>query len=224
MVEGDTLSITTEKQDLNRYNGQNPTILNTARFISYKGRSQKDLPTCLVCGMVFPVTYLLRRHEYVHLTVKAFQCLYCGNRYQHYRGLFEHKRICNQNLERDSERIYTCSICGKRFNRKFTMRRHEALHSNGKMHTCDFCQEVFDVKRSFITHKLICQKRDVAGKYFDCVQCGEIFTTKTKLARHTLSHSDEKSLKCQICGERLKHIDSLRRHHRRRHLVLLTKC
>jgi len=220
MVEGDTFLINTGKhasdaQDLNRYSNQNPSKMNEARFNSCEEILQKDPPKCSVCGMVFRLTYLLTRHKYVHLTVKAFQCLYCGNRYQHYRGLFEHKRICNQNLERDSERIYTCSICGKGFDRKFSMTRHEAKHSNSKMHTCDFCRKAIEVKSSLITHKLICEKRDVAGKYFDCVQCGELFTSKYKLRRHCLSHSEEKSFKCQICNRPFKHKESLQRHHKK---------
>uniref|UniRef100_A0A3Q3FG13 C2H2-type domain-containing protein n=1 Tax=Labrus bergylta TaxID=56723 RepID=A0A3Q3FG13_9LABR len=42
-----------------------------------------------------------------------------------------------------SERPYSCQICGKRFRRAETLRRHNRVHTGEKPHSCDVCGKMF---------------------------------------------------------------------------------
>ncbi|XP_053577532.1 oocyte zinc finger protein XlCOF7.1-like [Bombina bombina] len=95
------------------------------------------------------------------------------------------------------EREFTCPICGKCFIRQSNLISHQKIHIGEKEFSCSDCGKSFKWKSNLITH----QKLHTGVKSFLCLQCGKCFTQQSGLIRHQKIHTGEKAFSCSECGK-----------------------
>ncbi|XP_070813966.1 zinc finger protein 2-like isoform X1 [Chaetodon trifascialis] len=106
------------------------------------------------------------------------------------------------------EKLFSCSVCGKSYQRKNSLRNHMELHSEGKRLSCSVCKKTFQFRRNFTRHMSI----HTGEKPFSCSVCGLTFRQKDNLKQHSTVHTGEKPFTCSVCGKGFPQQRSLRRH------------
>lgn len=83
--------------------------------------SQEKTHKCQTCDKKFLTTYELRTHERRHSDLKAFTCEQCG------KSFVLRERLRNHQLSHldNSNKIYKCGYCDKRFHKLNKRRQHE---------------------------------------------------------------------------------------------------
>ncbi|KAM4030866.1 oocyte zinc finger protein XlCOF8.4-like [Anomaloglossus baeobatrachus] len=95
------------------------------------------------------------------------------------------------------KKIFSCAECGKYFNCKSQLVRHERFHTLKKSYSCLECGICFTSKSHLVTH----QRRHTGEKPFACSECGKRFAQKPSLVLHLRSHTGEKPFPCLECGK-----------------------
>ncbi|XP_070702897.1 zinc finger protein interacting with ribonucleoprotein K-like [Pempheris klunzingeri] len=95
------------------------------------------------------------------------------------------------------EKPFRCSICGKGYSLKLTLKRHIRLHSEGKKFSCTVCEVRFSVRSSLVYHTRI----HTGERPFSCSVCSKTFIKKGYLKQHLQVHTGEKPFSCLICGQ-----------------------
>ncbi|KAM8884862.1 uncharacterized protein ACB058_000866 [Synchiropus picturatus] len=83
-----------------------------------------------------------------------------------------------------SERPYGCQLCGKRFRRAETLRRHNRVHTGEKPHTCEVCGKMFREPFHLTKHLTV----HSGQKNYKCNLCGKMFAYAQSLVRHGKLH------------------------------------
>ncbi|XP_077985278.1 putative transcription factor Ovo-like 1 [Glandiceps talaboti] len=107
----------------------------------------------------------------------------------------------------ENERLYACSICGKRFYVQRILTRHMKCHSKEKRHHCSYCgkgfNDNFDLKRHVRIHTGV--------RPYKCSECDKAFTQRCSLESHlkkvhgtelvyAFKQRREKLFVCEECG------------------------
>ncbi|XP_056406346.1 oocyte zinc finger protein XlCOF7.1-like [Hyla sarda] len=108
------------------------------------------------------------------------------------------------------EKTFSCSECGKRFNRKFNLITHQRTHTGEKPYSCSECGKYFGQKSDLVTHERI----HTGVKPFSCSECGQNFIRKSILSKHRRSHTGEKPFSCSECGKSFNRKSNLVTHQR----------
>uniref|UniRef100_A0A8C5WDR9 C2H2-type domain-containing protein n=1 Tax=Leptobrachium leishanense TaxID=445787 RepID=A0A8C5WDR9_9ANUR len=95
------------------------------------------------------------------------------------------------------EELFSCSECGKQYNRRSSLITHMKLHTGVKPYKCTECGECFVRATQLTSHKWT----HSGEKPFKCNECKKYFTLKQDLIRHQRNHLGEKPYKCTDCGE-----------------------
>ncbi|XP_073537041.1 uncharacterized protein [Phyllobates terribilis] len=92
---------------------------------------------------------------------------------------------------------FSCSQCGKCFNRKSNLSKHKKSHTGEKPFSCKECGKCFNEKSDLFRH----QRIHTGEKPFSCPQCGKYFNQKPGLVRHQRIHTGAKPYSCSKCGK-----------------------
>ncbi|XP_051904232.1 zinc finger protein 260-like [Hippocampus zosterae] len=117
---------------------------------------------------------------------------------------------CAQSRIHKGEKRCVCSLCGKRFYNKTTLKLHTMSHTGEKPYACDTCGNRFTVVAMLNRH----MKIHTGEKPYPCGHCEKRFSDKTALRVHMRTHTGEKPYPCGMCEKRLSSATALKVHMR----------
>ncbi|XP_042775797.1 zinc finger protein 550 isoform X1 [Panthera leo] len=106
--------------------------------------------------------------------------------------------------------LYRCKQCGKGFNRKWYLARHQRVHTGTKPYECNACGKAFSQSSTLIRHYLI----HTGEKPYTCPECGKAFKRRSYLLQHRPVHTGEKPYECAQCRKAFAHRSTFVRHSR----------
>ncbi|XP_069605184.1 zinc finger protein 773-like isoform X2 [Ranitomeya imitator] len=121
-----------------------------------------------------------------------------------------HKRGIKKQTAPKAKKSFSCSECGKCFNKKWHLVRHQITHTGEKPFSCSECGKCFNGKSDLHRH----HRTHTGEKPFSCSECGKCFTSKGHLVIHYRIHTGEKPFSCSECGKCFKWKSDLVHHNR----------
>ncbi|XP_069604906.1 oocyte zinc finger protein XlCOF22-like isoform X2 [Ranitomeya imitator] len=121
-----------------------------------------------------------------------------------------HKRGIKTQTAPKAKKSFSCSECGKCFNKKSHFVTHHRTHTGEKPFSCSKCGKCFNWKSDLVNH----QKTHMGEKPFSCSECGKCFNWKSDLVKHQRTHTVEKPFSCSECGKCFNWKSGLVNHYR----------
>ncbi|XP_073518392.1 uncharacterized protein [Phyllobates terribilis] len=126
------------------------------------------------------------------------------------RNSFTLEKSISQKIHTVDNR-YSCSKCGRCFNRKSVLVDHQRTHTGEKPFSCSECGKCFNRKFDLVRHQIIHTGEE---KPFSCSECGKCFYHTSALVKHQRTHTGEKPFSCSECGKCFYHKSFLVKHQR----------
>ncbi|XP_035226371.1 zinc finger protein 14-like [Stegodyphus dumicola] len=125
--------------------------LNRHKLTHYR---EKKTYSCPDCQKTFTQKYNLKVHMRLHTghflmaraNVSSFYCKHCFYRSGSYSDIKTHEKVHTK------DRIYSCDVCHRTFNRKYNLKAHMRIHSGEKPFSCKFCTLHFSFHTSLKNH------------------------------------------------------------------------
>ncbi|XP_049514598.1 zinc finger protein OZF-like isoform X1 [Dermacentor silvarum] len=107
-----------------------------------------------------------------------------------------------------AKKFYECNVCGRYFNQKTSVDRHQATHTGEKPHPCPMCDRRFAQKSQLVNHLPV----HTGEKRHACSTCGERFVRRRSLVVHERTHTGEQPHRCIYCSATFARSDTLNNH------------
>ncbi|XP_007955220.1 zinc finger protein 671 [Orycteropus afer afer] len=108
------------------------------------------------------------------------------------------------------ERPYECSECGKFFSQSSDLFKHRTVHSGEKPYVCSECGKFFRQISGLIEHRRV----HTGERLYQCSKCGKFFSSKSNLIRHQEVHTGARPYVCKECGKEFSRRHTLTLHQR----------
>lgn len=190
---------------------------------------------CPICTQKFQSIDSLQQHLKDHNNSKPYLCQFCSKRNKFWEFYKIHLKAHCRN------KSLFCKICQKSFKSEINLKVHVKSHT--KSYLCSSCNYLTSDADAFKAHLIIHSERKPSvntnlqhsyhnfnhisdadltkhktAKKFLCNLCGEGFTQKSNLKRHTeLKHSSVLNFNCVKCTYVTKRRDLLKSHMKRHH-------
>lgn len=156
--------------------------------LNHSEKHQKYL--CEICGRGFAekgsvVTHINQAH-YIQ------KCKYCSETFGTCYALDKHVGTVHK-VEK-----WQCPLCSEVLPNRYMKKRHMALVHDCKsvQLSCDVCHKIFTRNNKLLMHK---RRVHLKEKNIACDECGLQFFNVDGLARHKLSHGDQRPFQCAVC-------------------------
>ncbi|XP_063870729.1 uncharacterized protein LOC135105936 isoform X1 [Scylla paramamosain] len=158
---------------------------------------------CSLCNAAFKTRSGLLRHGSMHTTARPHECSMCSKK-------FKTKLVLQQHMKLHLTDVFTCSECGKTFERRKSLAVHKAFHHHKTQRfTCPYCSKGYHFRTLLNQHM---QLHSNVQKHV-CSVCGKAFVWRSGLAAHMKTHSTNRP-KCDICDMRFASEKRLKSHYR----------
>uniref|UniRef100_UPI0037E7D908 zinc finger protein 658B-like n=1 Tax=Semicossyphus pulcher TaxID=241346 RepID=UPI0037E7D908 len=129
---------------------------------------------CKFCHVTFKTKPDKITHEQTHINdATPYKCPDCSDTFATSKRLRIHRRI-------HGERHLNCHICGIRFYRPLSLRRHLAVHTGDKPHKCSVCERGFNQAGHLKSH----MRLHTGERPFKCQHCDKSFNHNVSLKSH----------------------------------------
>ncbi|XP_045906491.1 zinc finger protein 287-like isoform X4 [Micropterus dolomieu] len=112
-----------------------------------------------------------------------------------YSTSFGHEGHLQKHNGIQTEELFSCSVCGKGYYKKNSLRSHMRLHSEEKCFSCSVCKKTFRWRGDVVKH----MRTHTGEKPFSCSVCGKGYPRKNSLLTHMRLHSEGKRFSCSVC-------------------------
>lgn len=103
---------------------------------------------------------------------------------------------------------FSCSGCGKLFQEKSRLQRHELVHTEDRPFMCPACEQRFKYKDSLRKHLVFCKKYNDGPRPYLCPDCGKGFHEPSHVTQHQKSTHNV----CPVCKARFSAQTELKLH------------
>uniref|UniRef100_A0A452H924 C2H2-type domain-containing protein n=1 Tax=Gopherus agassizii TaxID=38772 RepID=A0A452H924_9SAUR len=123
--------------------------------------------------------------------------------------------IGHQSANRGAQpkKSHVCADCGKSFNCRSSLGRHERIHKEEKNYSCPNCGKKFREYLHLAAHQTI----HTGERAYQCPDCDKSFRLKGVLCTHRKTHTGAKPFKCTECGQGFGRKETLHKHMRWQH-------
>uniref|UniRef100_A0A8D8NY47 Zinc finger protein 624 n=1 Tax=Culex pipiens TaxID=7175 RepID=A0A8D8NY47_CULPI len=177
-----------------------------ARLEQHKMVPYARVHQCKLCERSFVSALLLARHVQSHSgkpreggrvqerSGPEVQCDECGQMLKNKHYLKRHRKC-----QHSQEKVFSCSICHRKFKWKHTLSVHLRVHTNERPFSCSYCERKFahltDKNRHELTH---------SGQFpLRCSVCDKGFPAgrRKQLDKHMQLHEagEDYPLRCRFC-------------------------
>lgn len=140
--------------------------------------------SCDKCKRRFSKKVALENHSRAHSVLKPYKCDKCGKPFSIYGQLRRHSR-----WHLMTEELYTCNYCNLYFLFQSNLEYHLRVHATDKSYQCEEYKQFVLKKRDIVSNSPLHNK-----KLYECNDCGQCFSLKCNLVKHTKCHIKEKIL------------------------------
>ena len=175
--------------------------LDTHKLVEHSSEEVLTQLKCSTCEEVFGSKNAREKHEECHKNPNN-QCNECQKWFLSPEACEKHKRSHGPYPSRTE---MTCQYCNKTFVHRKAFMTHLELHRDTKLSQkfeCQICGKQCKTQTTYNAHKKLHLPDE--EKPYHCDICGKGFVTNRGKDIHQMTHSDEKFVFCEFCGEGYK--------------------
>ncbi|CAG4953957.1 unnamed protein product [Colias eurytheme] len=183
--------------------------------------------TCVLCNTLFDSKQKMLQHLLTHNITAPLTCT-CGRKFEDKEKLLAHTKYCNIDHIASMGFMYRCKQCKEMFTERFQLYKHAKKHVlQAEQRMCDICGHTFVGNEALTKHRKqehnkpnnchykckVCSFSTINRKEMYkhvhkhtngkdskhlCETCGQCFSTRVTLLRHSLLHSNSR---CPVCSK-----------------------